>query len=65
MKRFCIVWIAMAAVTTALLVPVTGFAEERNAKIAECHKAALKVYPDSRSPEHKAAMGRCLSGKPI
>jgi hypothetical protein len=61
MRGFCVV----CALVGTLLVPATSFAKETPEKIAECHRATLKVYPDPKSPEHKAAMARCFAGQPI
>jgi hypothetical protein len=60
--------IILLATTTVLLTPVTAFAEQKKAagkSQAECHRAALVVYPNPRTKEHQDAMARCMAGKKI
>jgi hypothetical protein len=68
MTRFSAIWLATAIAMATLFVSAASFAEDKDArakKIGECHQAALKVYPDKRSPEHQAAMARCIRGEKI
>jgi hypothetical protein len=71
MIRFCAVWTAVALATAVVLAPASSVAQDNKATLAqgktrgECHKAALKVYPDYRSAEHQAAMARCMAGQKI
>jgi hypothetical protein len=61
MIRFSAIWLAITIAMVTLFAPAPSFAEDKDARakiIGECHKAALKVYPDKRSPEHQAAMAR-------
>jgi hypothetical protein len=66
--RVIAAWTAITLATVVSFAPATSFAEDKDARaktIGECHKAALKVYPDHNSPEHKAAMARCMRGEKI
>jgi hypothetical protein len=68
MIRLGAIWLAIAIAMITFLAPASSFADDKDArakKIGECHQAALKVYPDKHSPEHQAAMARCIRGDKI